>query len=58
MTLSGGGASVNKTRFALTSALVLLGFGLMAGDCDCKTKAPKKPGQAGAVLELPLPPSG
>ncbi|MBW2236576.1 MAG: hypothetical protein JRG85_14410 [Deltaproteobacteria bacterium] len=49
---------MNKTRFALTSALVLLGFGLMAGDCDCKTMAPKKPGQAGAALELPLPPAG
>ena len=32
---------MNKTRFALTSALVLLGFGLMAGDCDCKTMAPR-----------------
>ena len=49
---------MNKARFALTSALVLLGFGLMAGDCDCKTMAPKKAGQAGAVVELPLPHGG
>ncbi len=26
---------MNKTRFVLTSALVLLGFGLMAPECDC-----------------------
>ncbi len=49
---------MNKTRFALTSALVLLGFGLMAGDCDCKTMAPKNPPQSSSALELPLPQGG
>ena len=26
---------MNKARFAITSLLLLLGFGLIAGDCDC-----------------------
>lgn len=30
---------MSNTRFALTSAIVLLSFGLMAPDCDCGGKS-------------------
>lgn len=26
---------MSKVRFAITSVLLVLGFGLVAGDCDC-----------------------
>jgi hypothetical protein len=41
---------VNKTRFVMTSALVLLGFGLMGGDCDCDSSGTSV---QGSVLEAP-----
>ena len=31
---------MSKIRFVITSVLLVLGFGLVAGDCDCDCNAP------------------
>ena len=44
---------MDKTRFALTSAILMLVFGLMAPDCDCGSSGG---GGGGSAVELSADP--